>query len=150
MPGLGRSPDLLPPPDSSLPIVIVLAASWGSLIHSQHQAHTRDRKTYATGATKWQNQQLPVCVPPATSTEPRWLQPNSKGLKIMPDLVCGPPHPRKAKSGQRTYLCQINQPNQRVSCLDTICLQLALSSDFRQKTQAGLDALDRASPRSLA
>lgn len=41
--------------------------------------------------------------------------------------------PCNAKSGQRAYLCQINQPNQLVSCLETICLGLALSTDFGGK-----------------
>lgn len=40
--------------------------------------------------------------------------------------------PHNAKSGQRAYLCQINQPSQLVSCLETICLGLALSTDCRQ------------------
>lgn len=37
-----------------------------------------ERKTHAAGATKWHGQQLPACLPPATSAELRRLQPKAR------------------------------------------------------------------------
>lgn len=66
-----------------------------------------------------------------SGTRPPWLQqPKARPLRssLTHSVV-----PRNAKSGQRAYLCQINQPSQLVNGLGAICLGLALSADCRQK-----------------
>lgn len=85
-------------------------------------------KTHAAGATKWHSQQLSACTPPVTK---RAL--SSQKQRPLRSCLTHSVVPHNAKSGQRAYLCQINQPSQLVSCLETICLGLALSIDCRQK-----------------